>query len=105
MVSASVVGMPCVPVIGRQRLAMAEDHGLSTAPVLVIDLDVFGIFLTGSNVWHRHSPYSTKFEIVPAFDRWWQVALAARGVIVASFLSVNLQRVYRTFVSSKFHDR
>src|SRR5260370_13324579 len=33
----------CVPVIGRQRPAMAEHNGLTFAPVLVEDLDaVFG---------------------------------------------------------------
>jgi hypothetical protein len=41
-----------VPVIGRQRPTMAEHDRLSTAPVLIVDLDVFGIFLPDSNVWH-----------------------------------------------------
>src|SRR2546422_7080386 len=57
-----------VPVIGRQRPAMAEDDGLSAAPVLIIDLDAAGIFLADSNVWHWCSPYSEKFEISPVFN-------------------------------------
>src|SRR6266567_490087 len=33
-----------VPVIGRQRPTMAEDDGLTGAPVLVVDIDaVFGL--------------------------------------------------------------
>src|SRR6266498_4892991 len=46
----------CVPVIGRQRPAVAEHDGLTFAPVLVVDLDVFGIFLTDSDVRHMSSP-------------------------------------------------
>ena len=43
--------------VRAQRPAMAEDHGLSAAPVLVVELDVAGIFFADSNVRHRHSPF------------------------------------------------
>ena len=36
-----------IPVVGRQRPTMAEDDGLSFAPILIIDLDaVFGFDCT-----------------------------------------------------------
>ena len=40
------------PGIRAQRPAMAEDHGLPTAPVFVVEFDVVGIFFADSNVWH-----------------------------------------------------
>jgi hypothetical protein len=39
---------------------MAEYDGLTFAPVLVVDLDVFGIFLADTNVWHWRSPFILK---------------------------------------------
>src|SRR5205823_10836124 len=41
-----------VPVIGRQRPTMAEDDGLSFAPIFIIDVDVSSIFFSDSYVWH-----------------------------------------------------
>src|SRR2546423_15346984 len=41
-----------VPVIGRQRPAVAEDDGLSFAPVLIIDVDVSSVFFSNTDVWH-----------------------------------------------------
>src|SRR5436190_15358967 len=41
-----------VPVVGRQRPAVAEDDGLSFAPVLVIDVDVGSVFFSNGYVWH-----------------------------------------------------
>src|SRR5438445_2460636 len=43
-----------VPVIGRQRPAVAKDDGLSFAPVLVIDIDVSSVFFPDSYVWHTN---------------------------------------------------
>src|SRR5437870_10627621 len=43
-----------VPVIGRQRPTMAEDDGLSAAPVFVIDVDVSSAFFSDSYVWHTN---------------------------------------------------
>ena len=43
--------------VGAQRPAVAEDNGLSAAPVFVVNLDVGGIFLTDCNVRHRYSPF------------------------------------------------
>src|SRR5436305_4810972 len=35
-----------VPVIGRQRPTVAEDDGLSFAPVFIIDVDVSSVFFS-----------------------------------------------------------
>jgi hypothetical protein len=35
---------------------MAENDGLTVAPVLIIDLDVPGIFLSDENVSHKDPP-------------------------------------------------
>ena len=43
--------------VRAERPAVAEDDRLSAAPVLVVDLDVGGIFLTDCNVRHRYSPF------------------------------------------------
>src|SRR5947208_263914 len=42
----------CVPVIGRERPAVAEDDGLSFTPVFIIDVDVSFVFFSDSYVWH-----------------------------------------------------
>src|SRR5947208_16219437 len=39
-----------VPVIGRQRPTMAEDDGLSFAPIFIIDVDVCSVFFTDCDV-------------------------------------------------------
>jgi hypothetical protein len=36
---------------------MAEDDGLPAAPVLIVDLDVFGIFFAYGNVWYGETPF------------------------------------------------
>src|SRR5439155_15173565 len=41
-----------VPSIGRQRPAMAEDDGLSFAPIFIIDVDVRSVLLTDGHEWH-----------------------------------------------------
>src|SRR5207249_10845739 len=41
-----------VPVIGRKRPAVAEDDGLSFAPIFIIDVDVSSVFFSDSYVWH-----------------------------------------------------
>ena len=51
--------------VRAQRPAVAEDHGLSAAPVFVIDIDVSGIFFADINVWHRYSPLFEKFKFGP----------------------------------------
>src|SRR5437588_3119500 len=48
-----------VPVIGRQRPAVAEDDGLSFAPVFIIDVDVSSVFLPDSYVWHCKFSFSS----------------------------------------------
>src|SRR4029453_13053134 len=55
-----------VPVIGRQRPAVAEDDRLSAAPVLIIDLDVSGIFFADSDVRHVISPPLPRLKSVQA---------------------------------------
>src|SRR6266508_4294479 len=46
-----------LPGVRAQRPAMAEDHGLSAAPVLVINIDGAGIFFTNTDVWHLKLPF------------------------------------------------
>ena len=46
-----------VPIIGRQRPTMAEDYGLTFAPVFVIDVDVSSVFFSDSYVWHDVSSF------------------------------------------------
>src|SRR5436189_3703756 len=41
-----------VPVIGRQRPAMAEHDGLTFAPVLIVDVDVSSVVFFDGYVWH-----------------------------------------------------
>src|SRR5439155_7139638 len=41
-----------VPVVGRQRPTMAEDDGLSFAPVFIINVDVSSVFFPCGYVWH-----------------------------------------------------
>src|SRR4030095_1136865 len=43
-----------VPVVGRQGPAVAEDDGLTFAPVLIIDVDVSSVFFSDSYVRHRN---------------------------------------------------
>src|SRR6476620_9121310 len=42
----------CIPVVRRQRPAVTEHDGLSTAPVFVIDVDVSSVFFSDTYVWH-----------------------------------------------------
>src|SRR5207247_10969907 len=62
-VAASVVGDDAIavfeeeqhlriPVIGRQRPAVAENDRLTFAPVFIIDVDVRSVFFSDSYVWH-----------------------------------------------------
>src|SRR5438552_16366500 len=44
-----------VPIIRRERPAVAEHDGLSFAPVFIIDVDVSSVFFSDSYVWHRDS--------------------------------------------------
>ena len=39
-----------VPVIGRQRPAVAEYDGLSFAPIFIIDVDVSSVFFSNGDV-------------------------------------------------------
>src|SRR5436190_2202052 len=41
-----------VPIIRRERPAVAEHDGLSFAPVFIIDVDVSSVFFSDSYVWH-----------------------------------------------------
>src|SRR5438477_6721686 len=41
-----------VPIIGRERPAMAEHDGLTFSPVLIIDVDVSSVFFSDSYAWH-----------------------------------------------------
>src|SRR5436309_7666582 len=59
-----------VPVIGRQRPTMAEDDGLSFAPVLIIDVDVGSVLRSDCNVGHGNlSLFSVHKKFVSASDR------------------------------------
>src|SRR5207302_2292944 len=41
-----------VPIIGRERPAVAEHDGLTFAPILIVDVDVGSVFFSDSYVWH-----------------------------------------------------
>src|SRR5213593_2220497 len=45
-----------VPVVGRQRPAVAEHDRLTFAPVLIIDVDVSSVFFSDSYVRHDDFP-------------------------------------------------
>src|SRR6184192_110190 len=45
-----------VPIIGRERPAVAEHDGLTFAPVLIIDVDVSSVFFSDSYVRHDDFP-------------------------------------------------
>jgi hypothetical protein len=62
-VAATVMGHAAVAAGGQkehlvlkriraQRPTMTEDHRLPTTPVLIIYVDIAGVFLTDSDVWH-----------------------------------------------------
>src|SRR5678815_3488551 len=42
-----------VPVVRRERPAVAKDNRLPAAPVLIIDVDLSSIFFSYGNVWHK----------------------------------------------------
>src|SRR5216117_2271426 len=44
-----------VPIIRRERPAVAEHDGLSFAPVFIIDVDVSSVFFSDSDVWHSNT--------------------------------------------------
>src|ERR1700736_3907880 len=46
-----------VPVIGRQRPAVAKDDGLSLASVFIIDVDVSAVLFTNCYVWHGRGSF------------------------------------------------
>src|SRR5215469_17394122 len=41
-----------VPIIRGKWPAMTEHNGLSTSPVLIIDVDVLSVFFSSSYIWH-----------------------------------------------------
>src|SRR5207247_3328772 len=56
-----------VPVVGRQRPTMAEDDGLSFAPVFIINVDVSSVFFPCGYVWHCSSPFLLMAHCRPRF--------------------------------------
>src|SRR5438876_765341 len=58
-----------VPIIGRQRPAVAEHDRLTFAPVLVVEVDVARVSLTDCDVWHSGSPF--------CFDGFFESTVAA----------------------------
>src|SRR5439155_427731 len=52
--------------VRAQRPPMAEDHGLSATPVLVVEIYVACVFLADSNVWHGDSPFLFRRQSVHA---------------------------------------
>src|SRR5207237_9064769 len=56
-----------VPVIGRQRPAVAEDDGLSFAPVFVIDVDVSSVLFSDGYVWHSNLSLLLMIHCLPRF--------------------------------------
>jgi hypothetical protein len=45
------------PGVRAQRPAMAEDHGLTAAPVFVVKIDVAGVFFADRDVRHWNAPF------------------------------------------------
>src|SRR5438874_4563316 len=43
-----------VPIIRRERPAVAEHDGLTFAPILIVDVDVSSVFFSDRYVWHRN---------------------------------------------------
>ena len=48
-----------------QWISMDKDNGLTRTVVLVVEIDVAGIFLTDINVWHRDSP--SRWRVIGLF--------------------------------------
>src|SRR5437899_8476086 len=55
-----------VPIIGRQRPAVAEHDGLTFAPVLVIDVDVSSVFFSDRDVRHCNFSFFVSGLMLPA---------------------------------------
>ena len=54
-----------VPIVRRQRPAMAEHDRLPASPILIIDLDVGSVFFSNSDLWHNLWPFlNQRSEIV-----------------------------------------
>jgi len=47
-----------LPGAPAQRITMDQDHRLPSAVVLIVEINVAGVFLADSNVGHCHPPYS-----------------------------------------------
>src|SRR5437764_10723693 len=58
-----------VPIVGRQRPAVAEDDGLSFAPVLIIDIDVSPVFFSDRDVRHMYFPFSNYILLITFYLR------------------------------------
>src|SRR5207248_3677078 len=58
-----------VPIIGRQRPAMAEHDGLTFAPVLIIDVDVGSVFFSDRDVRHMCFPFSNYLFLAALYLR------------------------------------
>src|SRR6059058_2438679 len=56
-----------VPIVRRERPAVAEDDGLSFAPVFIIDVDVSSVFFPYGYVWHCSSPFLLMAHCRPRF--------------------------------------
>src|SRR6266404_335010 len=70
-----------VPVIGRQRPAVAEDDGLSFAPVFIIDVDVSAVFF--SDCYVRHFDFAF---LLPAYC--WPRFISNRNQVRRSVSSI-----------------
>src|SRR5437899_6358863 len=55
-----------VPIIGRQRPAVAEHNRLPAAPVFIIDVDVSSVFFSDSYVWHCNFSFIVSGLMLPA---------------------------------------
>src|SRR5438552_14942457 len=56
-----------VPIIGRQRPAMAEDDGLSFAPIFIIDVDASRVFFSNGDVRHCNSTFPPMVQLRSRF--------------------------------------
>src|SRR5436309_3704754 len=56
-----------VPIVRRERPAVAEHDGLSFAPVFIIDVDIRSVFFPYGYVWHCSSPFLLMAHCRPRF--------------------------------------
>src|SRR5664280_876274 len=55
-----------LPGSTAQRISMEKNNGLTGAVVLIVKIDITGVVLADSNVWHRDSSFSAAWMSIVA---------------------------------------